>query len=274
MINPIISLKLIKNVRSPEFSFKEQVHAESGKCFACGALDEQWKHTAIINDELASTWGLSDRLRKSFDARESMFCPVCDCSFRLRLLSEALVSEYGNSSLKELVKNEFNNFNIAEINSCGKLHQFLQNAKSLCYSEYGSKDLDIPSENLEALSYQDNSFDIILTSDTLEHVPNFDVAMSEIHRVLKPDGVHIFTIPVVWSRSTRKRAVLSESGIKNLLPPSYHGVGQPDYLVFNEFGYDVIDKVSKLGFDTKIFKVNLINLSDTSGVFIAKKVIT
>ncbi len=274
MINCAIGLQIMKNVQKPKFSLNKNVLNENGKCYACGAQDQIWKFTTIINSELATTWDLTESLRNSFDARESMFCTVCGCSFRLRLLSEALVNEYGNVSLKELVESDLKKIKVAEINSCGKLHQFLQELPALRYSEFGSKDPSIPSENLEALSYEDNSLDLILTSDTLEHVPNFDVAMSEILRVLKPGGLHVFTIPVVWSRKTRKRAVLRESGVDNILEASYHGVGQPDYLVFTEFGYDIIAQIEKIGFETTVFKMNLVNLSDTSGVFITKKMTT
>lgn len=271
MINPAISLRLKGDAQNPTLSLKKNVLDESGNCYACGAQGQVWRFATVINNELAATWGLTESLRNSFDARESMFCPVCDCSFRLRLLSEALVNEYGGTSLNEIIETDLKTKKVAEINSCGKLHQFLQKLPVLQYSEFGSQDPEIPSENLEALSYVDNSLDLILTSDTLEHVPDFRTALAEIYRVLKPGGKHIFTIPTVWSRKTRQRAEILESGVSNILEPSYHGEGQPDYLVFNEFGYDVISQIKQAGFEAKIYKVNLVNLDDVSGVFIAKK---
>lgn len=271
MINPLLSLKLRQNVKNPIFSTSLSVKERSGKCFACGESNQVWNFANVINNELSSTWELDKTLRLAFDARESMFCPKCGCSFRLRLLAEAIADLYSAKSLKDFVENHSSGLDVAEINSCGLLHQFLEDIPNLKYSEYGSSNAEVPSEDLENLSYKDASLDLILTSDTLEHVPNFTKAIKEIHRVLKPGGIHVFTIPTIWYRVTRKRAVLSSSGVSNLLEPSYHGEGQPDYLVFNEFGYDTINEVKELGFMVQVYKLNLINLSDTSGVFIIKK---
>ena len=104
-----------------------------------------------------------------------------------------------------------------------------------------------------ALSYSDATFDYVLTSDTLEHVPDFDIGLAEIRRVLKPLGRHIFTIPVLWDRPTRQRAALVDGKIVHHLPPSYHGeAGAEEYLVFNEFGGDVVERIEAADFDVRI----------------------
>jgi len=45
------------------------------------------------------------------------------------------------------------------------------------------------------LSFADDSFDVIICHQVLEHVPNADQAVREIHRVLKPGGRVIVTVP-------------------------------------------------------------------------------
>jgi SAM-dependent methyltransferase len=105
------------------------------------------------------------------------------------------------------------------------------------------------------LSYDDSQFDLVLTSDTLEHVPDFLGALAEIRRVLKPDGLHIFTIPVIWDRQTRERALITSGELLHRLPPSYHG--QPtgnaaDLLVFHEFGGDVVGTIREAGFNLSL----------------------
>ena len=59
----------------------------------------------------------------------------------------------------------------------------------LTYAEY-------PEEDVMALSYADASFDLVLTSDTLEHVEDPMKGMEEIRRVLRPGGRHVFTVPI------------------------------------------------------------------------------
>ena len=51
------------------------------------------------------------------------------------------------------------------------------------------------NQNLEQLTFSDNSFDIVITSDVMEHVRLDDRAHQEIRRVLKPGGVYLFTVP-------------------------------------------------------------------------------
>ncbi len=38
------------------------------------------------------------------------------------------------------------------------------------------------------ITYDSNTFDVILCSHVLEHVPDDDKAMRELYRVLKPNG--------------------------------------------------------------------------------------
>lgn len=264
--------KLFMHARLPIASPRMSVEKSKGYCWACGT-HQQWQPAKVINNELAETWDINQKLRDSFDARESMFCPECGCSLRLRHLAEALCYYFDASSVKQLVTNKkFNELAIAEINSCGKLHQFLGELKGLKYSEYGSKDSKIPSENLEKLSYKNNSLDLIVSSDTFEHVPDFRKATKEIYRVLKPGGMHIFTVPVIWKRTTVQRAELDDKGkVRHHKDPSYHGEGQPDYLVFSEFGHDIVDVLELEKFTVELYKINLINLNDTGCVIIARK---
>jgi ubiquinone/menaquinone biosynthesis C-methylase UbiE len=48
--------------------------------------------------------------------------------------------------------------------------------------------------NAEQLKFKDNSFDLVLCSDVLEHI-NDKKALSEISRILKYNGIFIFSVP-------------------------------------------------------------------------------
>lgn len=48
------------------------------------------------------------------------------------------------------------------------------------------------------LPYADNSFDVVLMSEILEHIPSDEAAIAEMARVLRPGGVAAVTVPRYW----------------------------------------------------------------------------
>jgi SAM-dependent methyltransferase len=49
------------------------------------------------------------------------------------------------------------------------------------------------------LPFQDGSFEACLCSETVEHVSDDTAVIREIHRILKPDGTLLFTVPCIVS---------------------------------------------------------------------------
>jgi len=62
-------------------------------------------------------------------------------------------------------------------------------------SELNNKKLTITKESINKLNFEDNFFDAAFSTEVLEHVPNDLEALNEIKRVLKPNGIYIFTVP-------------------------------------------------------------------------------
>jgi SAM-dependent methyltransferase len=102
-------------------------------------------------------------------------------------------------------------------------------------------------ENLDKLTFSNNTFDLFITSDVFEHVMNPEKAFAEIARVLKPGGLHIFTMP--WYpalRISRRRAMVNDAGeIKHIEEAIYHGnpISSKGSLVTIDWGLDFCDKV-------------------------------
>lgn len=250
------------------------------RCPACG-LTGEFVSKQVLWPELIAQWELSPQWVQRFDQREGCACAGCGSSLRSGQLARVIIDEVqkmteaSGTSLSNLFDDpRVQALSIAEINSAGTLHQFLSKCPNLRYSEYGSTSSGIPSESLMHLSYADSSFDLVVTSETLEHVPDLDIALSEIHRVLKPTGAHIFTVPVVWERATtRQRARIQNGKLVHALPPSYHG-SRPeketngDYLVFYEFGADFVERCRQADFDIRVVRDKR---NPTLAVFIAHK---
>ena len=231
---------------------------ETQTCIVCGKYVNQWIFRKIISDGLAESWKLTKDLRRKFDLRESQFCPLCGNSQRTRILARAIMQKIpfaGTKYFSEwIAKANNSSITIAEINACGKLHAILTKNSNIKYSEYPSSRLltrlcnslkRVPQEDITRLSYPDNSFDLVLHSEVLEHVPDTEKALRECRRVLKPKGICLFTIPIILTRKTIQCAYVQNTTGEVIYRklPSYHGMdNRKDSLVWWEFGYDIIKK--------------------------------
>ncbi len=103
----------------------------------------------------------------------------------------------------------------------------------------------VRNESLEALSFDDATFDIVVTQDVFEHLPHPDVAAREIHRVLKPGGVHVFTAPRYGSLVSSRPRV--EQDGTPFFAPQYHGnpVGDGRALVTWDYGADFEERYAQ-----------------------------
>jgi SAM-dependent methyltransferase len=230
-------------------------------CANCGFRGRPL-HKSALWPELVAQWELSPQWAHWMDEREGSRCAWCGSSLRSAGLAGAIVAavntRHGTHAkrLRSLFRDpRARSLSIAEINSAGNLHRVLSACPGLRYSEFGSRTPGVPSQDLTALTYKDASFDMVVTSDTLEHVPDIDRALAEIRRVLKPGGAHVFTTPVVWDRPTRQRARIEGGRVVHLLPPSHHGDPKSDaadFLVFYEFGADFPDRCARAGYELEL----------------------
>lgn len=114
----------------------------------------------------------------------------------------------------------------------------------------------IVSEDLMALTFPHSSFDVVVTSDVLEHVPDLDRSLAEIHRVLVPGGVTLSTFPFSFLRKGILRARSEQGQVIHILSPQYHGNPmRPDEgsLVFEVPGWDIVDRSLSAGFSDAFF---------------------
>lgn len=89
---------------------------------------------------------------------------------------------------------------------CGESpYRFLVNEKNTSYfgvdiadaEKFDYQKTDITHFDGKKIPFSDNYFDAILCTEVLEHVEDYQTLIDEVHRVLKPDGEALFTIP--WS---------------------------------------------------------------------------
>lgn len=263
---------VLLNLRPP----RDRRGDEPGYCVVCGASTRFAFNSWTTPDELHAFWA-DAIVSRDYNRRESMFCRVCCSNLRVRRIAEVLVDLYGPpgcGSFAELIEvPAFRGLDVAEVNtigSLGSLHALLRQLPRLSFSEYrGPEGLGevvdgIRNEDMCRFTYPDGAFDIVLSSDTLEHVPDFRTALAETRRVLRPGGRHVFTVPVLWTRETTEtRARIGDDGeIEHLMPILYHGRGSGAYrfipvgidmLTFTEFGRDIVDFLREADFEPEVY---------------------
>jgi len=99
------------------------------------------------------------------------------------------------------------------------------------------------NENLEAQSFPDQSFDLVVTLDVMEHINHPDTATKEIARTLKPGGAYLFTVPTYKAvlKSERQALYHADGRIEHFAKPEYHGnpISDAGSLVTFRYGYDL-----------------------------------
>ena len=106
-------------------------------------------------------------------------------------------------------------------------------------------------EDVNSLSFNTGQFDVIVSSDVFEHVPDPLKAFSECARVLKDGGELVTTFPFERMLDvSRTRARIVGEKIEYLAARNYHGnpISDEGALVYTDFGWDVLDMMKRAGF--------------------------
>ena len=104
-------------------------------------------------------------------------------------------------------------------------------------------------QNLESLLYEDESFDLFITQDVMEHIFEPSKAFKEIARVLKPGGAHIFTVPII-NKADASECWASKDDSGEVIyhrEAEYHGnpIDSSGSLVTMHWGYDIAEFIQK-----------------------------
>jgi len=258
------------------------------RCVVCGRFGPMLYRPEYIPRRLVELWGLSPRLAKVLAQRESCLCAWCGAKLRARRIARVLLETYpvGRPSQRAATvaawvrDPEIRQLRVAEINEVEGLHTLLGQLPGLSYSEFrdgqepGAIVEGVRCEDLTRLTYADASIDLLITSETLEHVPNLEAALREIRRVLAPGGRHVFTVPLLpHVPRTFSRASLSPDGaIVPRMPLICHPGGDSGYPVFTEFGTDLPSLLRQSGFETTV-ALGELTQGDLAQVFICRKTI-
>jgi SAM-dependent methyltransferase len=193
--------------------------------------------------------------------REAYPCPHCRATLRWRDQAAIVLDEFAKGrsiSLANLVASgRLDAADILEpalkgpfVNAFKKLPRYV---RSYYWPErpLGEKDADgVRNQDITRLTFADDSFDLVITSDVMEHIYDYKTAFAEVLRVLKPGGIHVFSIPTDWPlpETSEARVRVVDGVEEHIKPARYHksGDGTP-CIVYTDFGADLIDIIDAEG---------------------------
>ncbi|MEA2059221.1 MAG: class I SAM-dependent methyltransferase [Thermodesulfobacteriota bacterium] len=214
----------------------------NGYCYPCGKKTDflvDYNGAYPVDGVLMPNW------------RERLVCPVCGLNSRMRAAFHIFVMTCAPRSKARMYITEqttplFRRLKIAFDNLVG--------------SEYAGGDVSggscnrdgLRSEDVTALSFDNDTFEFILSFDVFEHVISYQSAFDECFRCLKPGGVLFFTVPFeLHSPGNIVRAVRTTQGtIRHIMPPEYHGdpLNPDGCLCYYHFGWEILDELKTSGF--------------------------
>jgi SAM-dependent methyltransferase len=167
--------------------------------------------------------------------RDTYLCDKCGSIPRQRALQHILDRYFSDWSSLKIHESSPSNTLISQLCDNYSSSQFLEGVP------LGSEKEGVRCENLEKLTFADETFDLVITQDVMEHVHTPKAAFNSIMRVIKPGGAHVFTAPKhPGLKSSYPRIQVTENGIEHLMKPEYHGnpVGDGRALVTWDYGDD------------------------------------
>ena len=124
--------------------------------------------------------------------------------------------------------------------------------------------------DIQAIDVADNSFDMVLCYHVLEHIPDDRKAMSELYRVLKPEGICYIQTPFNDGEIYEDKSIITPEG-------RLEHFGQDDHLrIYSATGLK--SRLEQVGFEVEIMifgidKANRNGFKEDEIVLVCKKII-
>ncbi|MDD3242505.1 MAG: ATP-binding cassette domain-containing protein [Eubacteriales bacterium] len=185
----------------------------------------------------------------------------CHCGGRLREadLGRTLMKWMGAPD-KDLTQADalLGELHILDLTPYGAINKALKFLPHYQSWDYLRKVADGAGQDLGELPFADNTFDLVIDQEIANHYHDYEQAFREIGRVLKPGGLHLFSVPIHEGRSSISRAQRQEVSLT---------VEGTRLLVETDWGDDIGRIVDAYGFETTVEKCNqLTNIEDIPNV--------
>lgn len=240
------------------------------------AADERWFELGWCEvceraSRFECDWLYSDRKVPNF--RERLVCDGCGLNGRQRLVMRS-----AKERLAEMVAEPRRRapavYLYEQVTSLYRAAKEHFRDLDVVGSEYLGQDFEVGTyrggvrhEDALGLSFESERFDLVISNDVYEHVPDIRLALREAWRVLRPGGTLLATFPFWFGRETQVRARISNGAIEYLSPPEFHGnpISEKGSLVFYVFGWDILEMCQSAGFSRVKFSCTHSNFNGYLG---------
>lgn len=164
--------------------------------------------------------------------RERLVCPNCGCNSRQRFIIHKVFAHY-KVGMKVLLYEQ-----ATEVFK--RIQREIPDVTGFEYekrdSHAGEEDKVILYEDVCRLSYTNESFDMLISNDVFSQADDYEKALKEAYRVLKPGGKMIFTVPFDGNSDSSVRRgenmifgwdiidILKQCGFKDVHAKAYYGL--------------------------------------------------
>jgi SAM-dependent methyltransferase len=200
--------------------------------------------------------------------RETLFCRVCGAWMRQRIMAYGLLKfcnarfDLSATSISELAET-LDGIDVLDTDDVSAISARLRVSPSYVASTYapslpiGDLAEGVWNVDLQNIPFPSDRFDVILTSDVMEHVRDFERAHAEIFRCLKPGGAHIFTVPFDENALVTKTLIDTSSAADVYLePPQIHGDPRSGGIAaYRICGANMLDLMRSIGFEVDMVRV-------------------
>jgi SAM-dependent methyltransferase len=195
---------------------------------------------------------------------------LCDRSYFLSLRGDPFMTRclsckatVTNLSLIPVIKKHFNDrFEgrvVYELSTYGSTLDWLRrNFDHVLTSEFipgqplGQQVNGIHNEDVQRLSFESDSIDLVSSNQVFEHVPDDLLGFQECLRVLRTGGAMVLSIPLFESPATRRIAKLENSKVVFTGEPEYHdsrlGGAYSVPVFWHHAACDIAARVKSVGF--------------------------
>jgi hypothetical protein len=199
--------------------------------------------------------------KKFLNARGDLYCPVCDSAIRTFEVFDAKWPEREGEICpvcRAFARHRWLWLCMKQESIVKPGATVLEFAPTSCLTRRmrraGMKvtTTDLYADNVDvradicALPFPPQSFDIVLCSMVLEHIPDDIKAMQEIHRVLRPHGKVFITVPIRDGRTYENSSVTTPEDREKHF-------GQMDHVRF--YGMDIVERLERTGFQVSTVDV-------------------